>query len=883
MAVFKCKMCSGALEINNEESVITCEYCGTPQTLPKLDSDRRVNLYDRANHFRRNNEFDKATNIYEQILNEDSTDAEAYWSIVLCRFGIEYVEEKTTHKRIPTVHRVQYTSIFDDDNYKSALQYADIYQRSIYESEAKVINEIQKNILAISQKEEPFDVFICYKETDNNGKRTPDSVLANELYHELNQRGFKVFFSRITLENKLGTAYEPYIFAALNSAKIMVVIGTKQEYFNAVWVKNEWSRYLSLIKQGQKKMLIPAYRDMDPYDLPEEFSHLQALDMSKLGFMTDLIRGIEKIIQFSAPKNVAPQETVVANANVLSMLKRVFIFLEDGDWSSADEYCEKALDIDPENGEAYLGKLMAKLRVNSREALKNQAEPFDNNSDFKKAIRFGDSNLKAELNGYIDYINSRNKNEKLDKMYRRAKHLMTVGTEGSYIEAMQFFIALGDYLDSAALAEECNEKSEIARKDAILAKGKSRMAQGYISSYSDAIDLFKSIPGWKDADEQIIVCNNKIKELQANQEAERKNSILSNGKSLMHNQSAKDYKAAINLFESIQGWKDADEQIIICQKKMAELRAKEAAEQIERERQAELLKKEKAKKAKRGKIIATFISLILIAVISYVIALFTVIIPEEKYGNAVSLMEAGNYEEAISAFQELNGYKDSNAKIKSYYISVYGEKTWNIINSIKVGDIYVLGSYEQDCATINGKEEIEWRVLAKEDSKILLISEYALDCVPFNTTNENVTWESCTLRKWLNQNFLNEAFTGNEKNLISTTTVTADKNPKYDKNQGKDTEDKIFLLSINEAEKYFTNETRWCSPTDYAVRNGAYKGNKYNNFSCHWLLRTAGAYDGSVADVNASGNIHEAGFDVDEDDYAVRPAMWIDLSLLETE
>ena len=82
-------------------------------------------------------------------------------------------------------------------------------------------------------------------------------------------------------------------------AMVMVVLGTKPEYFNAIWVKNEWSRYLSLIKQGQKKMLIPAYKDMDPYELPEEFSHLQAQDMSRLGFMQDLIRGIKKILGVS--------------------------------------------------------------------------------------------------------------------------------------------------------------------------------------------------------------------------------------------------------------------------------------------------------------------------------------------------------------------------------------------------------------------------------------------------------------------------------------------------------------------------------------------------------------------------------------------------------
>jgi hypothetical protein len=221
------------LEINNE-TVVTCEYCGTKQTLPRLDDDRRINLYDRANHFRRNNEFDKAAGIYEQILNEDPTDAEAYWSLVLCRYGIEYVEDPGTRKRIPTVNRAQFTSVFDDTNYTSALQNAAPEQRKIFEAEARTINEIQKGILTISQKEDPFDVFICYKETDNNGRRTPDSVLANELYHQLTQEGFRVFFSRITLEDKLGSAYEPYIFAALNSAKVMVVLGTKPEYFKAV-------------------------------------------------------------------------------------------------------------------------------------------------------------------------------------------------------------------------------------------------------------------------------------------------------------------------------------------------------------------------------------------------------------------------------------------------------------------------------------------------------------------------------------------------------------------------------------------------------------------------------------------------------------------------
>ena len=294
--LLKCKICGGTLDIEKGTTVATCEYCGTKQTLPRIDDDRRANMYDRANQFRRNNEYDKAMAIFEQILNEDITDSEAYWGIVLCRYGIEYVEDPVKHKRIPTVNRVQYTSVVSDDDYKKAIENADAEQKEVYGSEARSIDEIQKGILEISQKEEPFDLFLCYKETDENGRRTEDSVIANDIYQQLTAEGYKVFFSRITLEDKLGTAYEPYIFAALNSAKAMIVIGTKPEYFNAPWVKNEWGRYLALIKKGEKKTLIPAYKYMFADELPPEFAYLQAQDMGKLGFMQDLIRGLKKVV-----------------------------------------------------------------------------------------------------------------------------------------------------------------------------------------------------------------------------------------------------------------------------------------------------------------------------------------------------------------------------------------------------------------------------------------------------------------------------------------------------------------------------------------------------------------------------------------------------------
>lgn len=157
--------------------------------------------------------------------------------------------------------------------------------------------------------------------------------MAQDLYYQLTNEGYKVFFARITLEDKLGQQYEPYIFAALNSAKVMVVIGTRQEHFNVTWVKNEWSRYMALIKKDRSKLLIPCYSDMDAYALPEELSMLQSQDMSKIGFVQDLIRGIKKVLSVPSEKtDDYPQGTSLV-PGVGQLLDRTSIFLEDGDYS----------------------------------------------------------------------------------------------------------------------------------------------------------------------------------------------------------------------------------------------------------------------------------------------------------------------------------------------------------------------------------------------------------------------------------------------------------------------------------------------------------------------------------------------------------------------
>ena len=205
-------------------------------------------------------------------------------------------------------------------------------------------------------------------------------------------------------------------------------------------------------------------------------------------------------------------------------------------------------------------------------------------------------------------------------------------------------------------------------------------------------------------------------------------------------------------------------------------------------------------------------------------------------------------------------------------------ETSDIYKNIKVGDIITLGQYPQGA---NGEvKPIEWQVLNVENCKALVISKYALDFKPFNESFADVTWETCTLRTWLNNDFYNNTFTANNKVKIETAVVTADGNPSFNTPQGNDTQDKIFLLSIKEANQYFANAVeRQCKGTDYCYNQSTLNG---------WWLRSCGNFAKSAAYVDNYGNVNSIGDvvnfvgigftlfpGVDLGKSALRPAMWI--------
>ncbi len=698
----KCWTCGNVLEITDtEKSVAQCTHCDNIYTIPKANSEKKMHLFARANHLLSICEFDKAESIYESIVAEFPDEAEGYWGLLLCKYGIEYVEDPASGYKVPTCHRASFESFMEDSNYKKVLETADDVARKVYQEKAAAFEQLRQDIMKVSAEEEPYDIFISFKHKDENGNRTLDSVLAQDLYTALTEKGYRVFYSHITLRSHTGVNFEPYIFAALNSAKVMLVVGTCSEYLNAVWVKNEWSRFLKLMATDRQKCLFPCYKDMDPEeDMPKEFKRLQRVDLSQVGAINDIILSLETyVFGKKQAQSAAPQS--IANATVDSYLERAYMFLEDSKWDKADEYFEKVLDMDPKNARAYLGKLLALHHWVNPEKLQYLWEPFGQEEYYQKAIRFADPTLKATLEGYLNVVLERNYSHavkvlqtstsadevlragerfKSIRNYKNAPELVQACTaranrlvkEGKYAAAVQVMktsrkpenllaaakqlVALAsDFPDAARLAEECrkdaawltqeaNKKAEYDRQNAIYHKALQRAEDKEQYALRDAADMLSKIPDFKDARQLAKTYRDRHEEfmnkLHYDHAVFQKEYADSKAPSTdwEKKQQQECYEEALKIFEQLSGYRDAD-------------------------KLAHRIRTRKRRKVIR--IIAILMTIVLIIMSLSVWAV--VILPEKNYAEAEKMYAEGNYLGAAEKFRYLH-HRDSDER---YLDAVY--------------------------------------------------------------------------------------------------------------------------------------------------------------------------------------------------------------------
>ena len=238
------------------------------------------------------------------------------------------------------------------------------------------------------------------------------------------------------------------------------------------------------------------------------------------------------------------------------------------------------------------------------------------------------------------------------------------------------------------------------------------------------------------------------------------------------------------------------------------------------------------------------------------------------------------------------GYNEVLSDEKTVKIKAVKTSTDTIkydFSKTKVGDTVKFGHYEQDGIMTNGKEAIEWIVLSKSYNRMLLVSKYALDYLPYNIEHVKITWENCSLRKWLNSSFYKTAFNKTERAMIMSTNLENADNSLYGAEGGNDTVDKVFALSASDMvnteygfidSSHLPDIKRTCAPTAYAKLKGATQSDLDKTseglYSCSWLLRSPDTQGFSSSRIATDGYVNDfATTYLDHGGAGVRPALYI--------
>ena len=259
-------------------------------------------------------------------------------------------------------------------------------------------------------------------------------------------------------------------------------------------------------------------------------------------------------------------------------------------------------------------------------------------------------------------------------------------------------------------------------------------------------------------------------------------------------------------------------------------------------------------------------------------------IVECQYQHAQALRASGDYSAAYAIFESILSYKDA-ARIIAADGQLADEKIRGLRSSMQAGDTVKYGFYEQDNDLENGPEEIEWIVLDVKDDEALLLSRYILEVKDLDYEN----WEQGKQRDWLNHVFLFNAFSYDERRHLKYADVAPDNNPNFPKTaeeMGNATLDRVFLLSLTEAEQYIQNDgLRIAQPTQYAASLAE------TSRTWQWKLRTQGKYPSYTVTVTKDGinyeghpyDAHSVSYDNGRtwSSFGYRPAIMIDLSLSE--
>ena len=304
---FGCKNCGSPHLVDRKDGKLECLSCRRvfeKDVESSAERDERIHYLSRLDDAEKRlrispPEFDKAESLFQDFIRHYPKHSDGYWGLVRARYEIKF-EKDVTGKDVPSCYKSTFDDIREDSEFLKALKFAENDQTyKKYKDMAELIAKECKEWSRITEKEKGYDVFISFKATDDATNRsTADLEKMRNLDSFLREKGYRVFFSPVSMLDKGGKLYDPYIMHALKTAKVIIVYGSKPEYFTSTWVQNEWTRYLKMMANGEKEKgsCLVAYNGFNPNELPYELKKLQAYDASKDEFYHLLVEKINSIL-----------------------------------------------------------------------------------------------------------------------------------------------------------------------------------------------------------------------------------------------------------------------------------------------------------------------------------------------------------------------------------------------------------------------------------------------------------------------------------------------------------------------------------------------------------------------------------------------------------
>lgn len=846
MAAFICRYCGAPLELSGT-TVCECQSCNILQSVPLIDSAEKRELLTRAEQLRREQRYDKAIQLYEKMITLSPTDADLYWALALCRYGVLFFADGGS-----VLQRTQAHSFTSDSDYQQALKFADEKQRGLMEHIAGSIDEKQREISELSIGKS-YDVLLCSGADDKSVK------CSTELYSRLCSENMNVFYPQVTLKETAKSEWEPFLFSAVYSAKVLIIAVTDRSIFDDVLAMNLCGRFMSGSMSG--RAVIPVLYGVPPEELPSELTKFQALNAASLGFEQDLAASVKALISGVRSNGSAQKNS--------PLVRRAYIMLSDRQFSEAAAMCGRIELQSP--GEAALIRLLCEYRLTDEESLETLSADIMQSENYRIAMQYGSEALRLKLKKYAlcaqKNLQSAQQNDNGNKStdqdfnganevysakvtplkkhsrltvfaaalaltalaaaavivishngsiagseltasepilseqeagFERAKALFD---EGKYVEAEAAFVSLGNDGENGEWADKC----------------RYMQAEQYLSSddIEDARGIFLRLGDYGDSAEKVNACDYRSAEIaEENGEFESAAEAFDalgaysdskmRRKECLYKQAGKlldsgELDSAEAVFREIEYYHDSADKLKDINYKRAEMLLENGEYYSAYEKFGEL--DGWSDSAARAK--------------------------DSLYQYARSLFEAKDFHSVISPLTELGDYLDSRDMLNAAWLEraleqldghdkrhAYSTLTFRVEDGYAPAQPYItalrnelLNGADWSWSFYLGKypgsdppndSSISWIVLKREGGMALVVTENALEYLPFDADG-GTSWNDSSLRSWLNGDFYQNAFTDDEKALIV-------------KSASGSSADNVFLLSSDEAAAMFT---RAVSPTKY--------------------------------------------------------------------